>query len=171
MLSSMRLAGMISAFALAAGPWPALLAAEPVVVGWVETVKLGTEGLAISAKLDTGADTSSLHADDIRWFTRDDGDWVSFEVANENGEKARFERRVVRIARIKRTRGDPQRRPTIMLGICLGAVYRLTQVNLVDRGRLNYDLLVGRRFLKDHFAVDSARTYTVKPRCDVSNPQ
>ena len=123
------------------------------------------------AKLDTGADTSSLHAGEVRWFVRDDGDWVGFDVANEIGEKVYFERKVVRIARIKRASGVPQKRPTIMLGICVGDVYRVTQVNLVDRGHLNYDLLVGRRFLKDHFAVDSARTHTLEPRCDVSRPQ
>jgi len=45
--------------------WSAPSMAEPTVVGWIESVKLGGEGLVLPAKLDTGADTSSLHVSDI----------------------------------------------------------------------------------------------------------
>lgn len=152
--------------ACAAVPLP--LAADVAVVGWIERVRLGLEGLVISAKLDTGADTSSLHASDIRWYTRDDGDWVAFDVVNEKGEKVRFERKVVRIARIKRMGGGVQKRPTVLMGVCLGKVYKLTQVNLADRTGFNYEFLVGRRFLAGAFAVDPARTYTVEPECEVT---
>jgi hypothetical protein len=146
--------------------FPIATCAQPMVVGWIERVRIGLEGLVISAKLDTGADHSSLHASEIRWHVRDDGDWVGFDVVNENGEKAHFERKVVRIARVRRAGGAVQKRPVIMMGICLGGVYRLTQVNLVDRTGLNYEFLVGRSFLMEGFAVDSSRVYTVEPSCD-----
>jgi hypothetical protein len=140
-------------------------AVEPRTVGWIERVKLGTDGIVVAAKLDTGADTSSLHAENIRWVKRADGDWVAFDVVGATGEKARFEHKVVRIARIKRDSAPAQSRPTIVLGVCLGNVYRLTEVNLTDRSRFNYEMLVGRSFLAGRFAVDSARMNTVEPAC------
>jgi hypothetical protein len=166
-VNARHLLGCILCIACAFAP---AAAAQPMVVGWIERVRLGMEGLVISAKLDTGADHSSLHASEIRWHTRDDGDWVGFDVVNENGEKVHFERKVVRIARVRRAGGAVQKRPVIMMGVCLGSVYRLTQVNLVDRTGLNYEFLVGRSFLAEGFAVDSSRINTVEPNCDIGKP-
>lgn len=140
-------------------------ASDVAVVGWIERVRLDGDGLVLAAKLDTGADTSSLHASDIRWQSRKDGDWVVFDVTNARGDKVQFERKVIRIARIKRIGGESQKRPTVMMGLCLGQVYRQTQLTLVDRSGFNYELLVGRRFLAHYFAVDPARINTTEPSC------
>ena len=51
------------------------------------------------------------------------------------------------------------------MGMCLGNVYRVTEVNLADRSRFKQPVLVGRNFLAGHFAVDSARMRTVEPDC------
>ena len=72
---------------------------------------------------------------------------------------------MVRIARVRRASGGVQKRPIILMGVCLGKVYRVTEVNLTDRSGLNYEMLLGRSFLADHFAVDSALTYSVEPAC------
>jgi hypothetical protein len=152
----------LSAMLGAAAP----VTAELRVAGWIERIALGEEGLILSAKLDTGADTSSLHAPEVRWFTRDGAHWVAFEVEGQGGRKVRFERKVVRVAQIKRRRGEPPLdRPTVLMGVCLGHVYRVTEVNLADRSRFKQPFLVGRNFLAHHFTVDSARTYTVEPDC------
>lgn len=152
----------LSAMLGAAAP----VTAEPRVAGWIERIALGEERLILSAKLDTGADTSSLHAPDVHWFSRDGAHWVAFEVEGEDGRKVRFERKVIRIAQIKR-RGAAQTldRPTVLMGVCLGHVYLVTEVNLADRSRFKQPFLVGRNFLAHHFAVDSARTHMVEPDC------
>lgn len=138
---------------------------ETRVAGWVERIRLGEEGVVLTAKLDTGALTSSLHAADVRWFTRDGEEWVAFEVTGEGGRTVRFERKVVRVSRIKRQGGDSQKRPTVMMGICLGREYRVTEVNLTDRTGLKYEFLAGRRFLAGRIIVDSARTNLIAPDC------
>lgn len=148
-----------------AGAAPAPVS-DMATVGWIEKVRLGREGVTVVAKLDTGALTSSLHATDVKWTVRDDGDWVSFEVIGAGGSRERFERKVVRVARVKRASGGVERRPTVLMAVCLGRVFRLSEVNLTDRSGFNYEFLVGRRFLTGHFAVDSSRTYTVEPRCE-----
>lgn len=146
--------------------WPSLSAAvQPVVVGWIEPVKLGSEGLLLPAKLDTGADTSSLHVADIQWIRREDGDWVAFKVSGKDNRTVRLERKVQRVARVKKASGGVQERPTVLLGVCLGDTYRVTEVNLTDRTGMKMPFLVGRSFLAEGFVVDSSRTDTVAPAC------
>ncbi len=137
-----------------------------VVVGWVEHITLGVEGVPINAKIDTGATTSSLHATNLRWSKRDSGEWLAFDVAGEDGKTTRFERKLVRIISIKQHGGGPpEQRPTVIIGVCVGNIYRLTEVSLADRTGFDYRFLVGRSFLSGFFAADSARIYTVEPRC------
>jgi hypothetical protein len=138
--------------------------AEPMVVGWIEPVKLG-EGVVLPAKLDTGADTSSLHVEALEWKRRDGADWVAFDLIDADERKIRLERKVERIARVKKASGGVQDRPTILLGVCLGNVYRVTEVNLTDRTGFKLPFLVGRSFLAGRFAVDSSRTQTQQPSC------
>ncbi len=150
----------------AALAWPSVsVAVQPAVVGWIEAVKLGSEGLLLPAKLDTGADTSSLHVADIQWTRRGDDDWVAFDVTGKDRRTVRLERKVQRVVRVKKASGGVQERPTVLLGVCLGDTYRVTEVNLTDRTGMKLPFLVGRSFLADRFAVDSSRMDTVEPAC------
>jgi hypothetical protein len=151
-------------FAVLAGPSVSAMA-DPKVVGWIEPVKIGNEGLVVPAKLDTGADNSSLGVSSITWLRRSDGDWVAFEVAGQDNRTIRLERKVQRVARVKKASGGVQERPVVMLGVCLGNTYRVTEVNLTDRTGFKLPFLVGRNFLAERFAVDSSRTETVEPAC------
>jgi len=145
--------------------WSVPSMAEPTVVGWIESVTLGSEGLVLPAKLDTGADTSSLHVSNVRWTRRESSEWVTFDVVGRDNRKVRLERKVERVARVKKAAGGVQDRPTVLLGVCLGNTYRVTEVNLTDRTGFKLPLLVGRSFLTDRFAVDSSRTDTLEPAC------
>ncbi len=53
---------------------------EKTTVGWVEKVQIHPGNLLVEARLDTGADTSSLHCDCITSFDRNGEKWVSFIV-------------------------------------------------------------------------------------------
>lgn len=138
---------------------------EVEIFGHIETVSLGNEAFELDAKLDTGADNSSLHAPEIERFERDGEDWVRFTVENNDGDRREFERRKERTARIIRASGDIDERPVIKLGLCLGTVYRDVEVNLNDRSELSYPVLIGRSFLRDHILVDSGPKYTTEPDC------
>lgn len=136
-------------------------------IGWVERVRIYPGALEVRAKIDTGADTSSLHCDCIEPFEKRDGSkWVRFTVTNFEGEKIRLEEKVVRTARIKRHADDVQERLVIKLGVCVGETLRETEVNLVDRGGFEYPMLIGRSFLRDDFLIDPAHRYINPPRCD-----
>ncbi|MBI3043278.1 MAG: ATP-dependent zinc protease [Betaproteobacteria bacterium] len=142
--------------------------AEPALVGWIEPVKLSREGVVVPAKLDTGADTSSLHASNITWIRRQDGDWVAFDVEGKDNRSVRLERKVQRVTRVKKAAGGVQDRPVVLLGVCLGNTYRVTEVNLTDRTGFKLPFLVGRNFLAERFAVDSSRRETSEPACTMT---
>jgi hypothetical protein len=143
----------------------AALAGELPTIGWVEPVRIEGTGLLVEAKIDTGADYSSLDARDIKAFEKDGSEWVSFAAVGRGGKRVTVERRIYRYATIDRAGGSKQRRPVVLLGLCLGSVYRVVQVNLVDRGTLEYRMLVGRDFLQGRYLVDSARTQVTTPSC------
>jgi hypothetical protein len=135
------------------------------VVGWVERVSLFPGNLKIKAKLDTGARNSSLNATQIEKFQRDGENWIRFELKNWKGRKENIEARVIRMAKIKQHGTEAATRPVVRLGICVGNVYKEVEVNLEDRNKFNYQMLIGRSYLKNSFAVDSSATYTVEPGC------
>jgi len=138
------------------------------VVGFTETVRIFPGDLPIRAKIDTGARTSSLHAEDILSFERDGRLWVKFHVTNRDNRTLMFERPVVRQVKIKSLSGPALSRPVVMLGICVGDVFRVTEVNLSNRLGFNFQLLVGRRFMRQALVVDPGRQFTRDPRCDIS---
>jgi len=158
------LALLASAFAVA-GTSFAQGTNGPRTMGWLEKVAIENTDLSIVAKVDTGADYSSLDARNIFDFKRDGEPWVSFTIVDDKGERLGMERRVFRHTMIRRAGGDEQRRPTVILGLCVGAVYREVQVNLVDRRTLEYRMLIGRDFMQGRYVVDPARTYVTSPSC------
>jgi len=135
------------------------------IVGWVETAVVYPGNIEVKAKVDTGAKTSSLDCECIKPFKRDGKDWLSFSVKNHQGDVVQLEKPVVRIAKIRRHFGKDQKRYVVMLGICLGSVYREAEVTLVDRSGFNYSLLIGRNFMQDDFLVDPSATFRNKPMC------
>ena len=119
----------------------------------------------MEAKLDTGADNSAIHALNITQKRRNGENWVSFDVITKTGRLQRFEKPVVRIAHIKRRSGPAEKRPVVMLTICLGTIKRDVEVGLVNREHFNFRFLVGRSFLKGFAVVDSAKEFSTLPDC------
>ena len=143
------------------------VAAENPVVGWVERVLIYPGSFEIHAKIDTGAKTSSLNAPNLKIVERDGVEWATFEVTNRAGVTQRFEEKIFRIVKIRRHGNRHQKRPVIMLGVCVGSHYKLTQVNLIDRKNFNYQMLIGRRFMEKHLFVDPGSTFIAKPKCNL----
>lgn len=163
-MNSVRSVALILSLSAACAAYAAQPDAVPVA-GWLERARLSPGDIVLEAKLDSGARTSSLHAVNVQQFERDGKEWVAFDVAGNDGRSVRIERPLVRIARIKSALGTDEARPTVTLGICIGSIYRVTEVNLVDRNGLTKPLLIGRRFLKGRLLVDLNRRYLLEPAC------
>lgn len=138
------------------------------ILGWIENALITSERIELKAKLDTGAKTTSLHALNIERFKRDGRRMVRFDIEDpEGGRMLTLERPLVRSVRIKESVSDePSRRPVVELWLCVGEIGRKLEVNLVDRSRFNYPLLIGRNALAESILVDSHNTFTQTPTCD-----
>lgn len=137
-------------------------------VGWIEHAVVYPGALEYKAKLDSGAKMTSLHCKLCGTYSQDGEEWVRIEMTDRHGKKLKLDRPVLRWVSIKRHYGDSQLRPVINLGICLAGVYKETEVNLIDRQGLNYELLIGRQFLQDEFLIDSGAEFTAEPDCKVT---
>ena len=137
-----------------------------VTIGWVEPVRILPEGFELKAKIDTGADNSSLGVIDWKGFTQSGTQWVRFEALNNEGKTQLFERPLHKYTLIKRKLLRSIKRPVVKMWLCIGRNKILTPVNLSERKKYKYSLLIGRSFLKTHYLVDSAKKSTTSPECN-----
>lgn len=142
---------------------------QPTTWGWVETLKLMPEEATLKAKLDTGAQTSSMDARNITRIKKNGERWVQYDVMITDpatGKEMRlpFERRVERVLKFK-TAAGVERSPVVLMDVCLGATVYREQFSLRDRQTLDYPVLLGRRSLEHLGAVDASKTQTVAPTC------
>ncbi len=145
---------------------------EILTVGWLEQIMVSPPGIILHAKLDTGADNCSVHADNITSFTEEAPDgrtrkFVTFTVENRYGERKALTREILRTAKIKTKDGGFQRRPVVRLDICIANYFQSTECNLVDRSHFAYPVLIGRNYLAGNLLVHSADTYMTRPGCNL----
>lgn len=167
---SAQLAPLFAATLLGAAAPTVALGADEVngraVVGIAERVRLDPDGFELRAKIDTGADLSSINAENLEIVVRNGRRRAVFDVVNSAGQRLHLDRQIVRRTRIKQTgNGQPEIRPVVRLGICLDGVYRRALVSLADRTGFDYQLLLGVDFLAGHFVVDPSLSMTREPRC------
>jgi len=137
------------------------------ILGWVENVFLPDPGLELKAKLDTGAETSSLDARILKKFRKAGKRWVRFVVADrESGEEFIMVRERVRTIGVVQHDGSRQTRPVVTLEICIAGQLLKTEVSLIDRSEFNYALLLGRSALTSFALVDAGSTFLSKPDCE-----
>jgi hypothetical protein len=142
-----------------------VMAGDRMVVGELEQVWIDPPGVSLHARVDTGATSNSLHAEELVEYERDGDDWVRFYVVSSEGEeRIEIERKVLRYVRVFQ-QADPEgsRRPVISMRLSLGDVQDTFEFTLADRSHLNYQILLGRNFLTDVALVDVGRQFVQPP--------
>lgn len=132
------------------------------IIGAVEHVRLVPPNIVLKARIDTGAKTTSIDAQQITPFERDGKQWVRF-VCLDGKKEHTIEKKVIKTVQIKRHGEESQNRYVVKMRIVLGDVSQLVSVNLNDRGAYTYPVLIGRNFLQDYFIVDVSKKYQFKP--------
>lgn len=138
---------------------------NPVVAGYIEWAWFDGNNVAFKAKLDTGAQNSSINAPDYRTFRKKGEKWVEFELINEKGQKLTIRRPLVRVAKVRRQVTGTKKRPVIHLNVCIGGVSSEVEFNLADRDNMNYQVLIGRSFLQSDILIDSGRQFIAPKAC------
>jgi len=136
-----------------------------ITIGWIESVRILPEGVNLEAKIDTGADNSSIGVTKWLSFTKNGSEWVQFSVQGDEGSTQSFERPLERYALIKRKSTGVLKRPVVKMWLCIGKNKILSQVNLAKRNNFKYRMLIGRSLLKNNFLVNSAIKLTLDPDC------
>ena len=137
-----------------------------VILGWIESVFLPDPGFRLKAKLDSGAETSSLDARVIKKFRQNGKRWVRFALTDPaSGEEFVLVRERIRTIGVVQHDGSNQVRPTVMLRVCVADRLLDVEVSLIDRSEFTYRLLLGRRALKSFALIDPGNTYLTKPQC------
>lgn len=131
------------------------------IIGAVEYVRLDPGNVLLEARIDTGAETTSIHAEQIRLVEKDGKRFVRFTILDPaTGEALPMELRLRRRALIKRHDGEPERRFVVRMWLTLGESRERVEVTLTDRQQFEYPLLVGRNFLIDSAIVDVSLRHT-----------
>ncbi len=157
-----------------------------LMLGEYEWVLLHAQQLVLPARIDSGAQTSSLHAVNLQQFERDGKTWVRFEThyqpATDQAEKDQstfkklelkkleIEAPLVRKVTVTQAAGS-ETRPVIALLVQLGSLTQNVEFTLTDRGNLTFPVLLGRRFFMDIAVIDVSKTYVQgKPEVVVAIP-
>lgn len=132
------------------------------IIGSIEWLYMDPPGRHYRARVDSGAETSSLSASEVIEFERDGDDWVRFTFENDGSNDAvNFELPIKRTVLIRQASSEePERRVVVELDIRLGDQLQATEFTLTDRSRMTYPVLLGRAFLMDLYVIDVSRSYT-----------
>lgn len=128
------------------------------VLGRLERVHFVGNGFSVRARVDTGAQTSSLHAINIEEKEIGGNQYVQFDTFDDDGNRYSLLKRVKREALVRSTSGDANRRFVIEMAVKIGAQTHHVQVNLSDRSELENRFLVGRNLLMGNYIVDVSQS-------------
>ncbi|SEI86505.1 Uncharacterized conserved protein [Allopseudospirillum japonicum] len=141
---------------------PVLFHSQKITVGWKEVIRFPDLGIQVRAKIDTGAKTSALHAVEIQGFEHQGQQWVRFTSFNEEAlgdPEVKCEVPVYDVRRVRSSNGHAQQRYVIKTRMQLGALEQKIQLTLVDRSKMDYPMLLGRRAMEHHILVAPGASY------------
>lgn len=128
-------------------------------IGWRETISMPGLGVTgISAKVDTGARTSSLHAEILDEIERDGKRFLRFAYAWQD-ERRECEAAAIDVRDITSSNGETQERYVIQTQLQVGTHRFSTEISLADRSDMKFPMLLGRSALRGRFLVDSSRSW------------
>jgi hypothetical protein len=146
----------------------------PALLGWQESVHLPELGAGpIVAKIDTGARSAALHAEDIRVTGRGKRMKVRFKVQRRGSSTRRIECEMPLhdLRRIKSSNGQIELRAVISTPIEIGGHVLDAEITLTQRADMGAAMLIGRSSIKGLFLVDPSRTFLRSKRPRKTKPR
>ena len=135
-------------------------------IGWREWVSLPDLDIKkIKVKIDTGAQTSVLHASYIHYYERDGKRFVKFCVhpkQHSSTPEIVAHARLIDQRWVKSSLGTKTRRPVIETTVEIGKEKVFIEMTLINRDVMGFRMLLGRQALREKFLVDPSRSYIMK---------
>ncbi len=137
-----------------------------ITIGSEEWCVFDTLGIpAIKARVDSGAKTSSIQANNIKVFIRGAQEWVKFEVnpIQDNRSIAiNCEAKMVDRRTVKSSSGISEERFVIKVPVSIGNETFEIELTLANRDTMEFRMLLGREALNNRYIVNPAKNYTVQ---------
>ncbi|WP_053980074.1 ATP-dependent zinc protease family protein [Marinagarivorans algicola] len=139
-------------------------APEPkMIIGSLETCNLPELGINnLEIRVDTGAQTSSLHVDNITRLKQNGKPFVQFDIHPDIyniDELVTCCTPICDIRRIKSSNGESQERYVIKTLLELGEQSWPIEITLTDRSDMSYLMLFGREGMSHKVLVDPSQTF------------
>ena len=137
---------------------------KKAIIGANELVSFGSRAVDIPAKIDTGADSSSVWASNIR-VDRDG--ILRFSLFGEGSEYYNgktFKRTDFKVASVKNSNGKSEVRYQTHLTVQIAGRKIRANFNLSDRSNNTFKILIGRRTINSKFVVDVSQKETFSPK-------
>lgn len=134
------------------------LAQPKPVLGRIEWVTFEDPQFKIRAKVDTGARTSSLHAENIKEKMVGGEKYVEFETLASDGSRILLIEKVGAEVVVRSSTGEQTKRYVVAKKVTLGGQTHETNINLHDRSRMRYKMLIGRALLLGNYIVDVSQS-------------
>lgn len=140
-----------------------------VIAGYVEKITLLPAGIIVSAKLDSGAKTSSINAENIERYKKEGARWVRFDLVledvNDKIHRVPMDLPVSRRVAIKRDEHEHDRRVVVELPFCFDGRQRHAEFSLNNRSKFIYPVLLGRAFLNGIALIDPDQAFLTQAQC------
>ena len=114
----------------------------------------------MDAKIDTGAYTSAIHCDSVRTVRKNGRRYVRFRLLDPSHpayEEKEIRKPLLARRKIKNSFGQTEFRYIIKTKISLFGHDHDIELSLSDRSKMEYPILLGRKFLMKKFVVDVSR--------------
>ena len=131
------------------------------VIGQIALFVIDEQG-SFMARIDTGAATTSVHAveqvveDEHQDMRKNVGKTIHFVLVNENGERWPTSAVIRDVTKVRTSQGA-ERRYQVPMRVGWDSINKTIDVNLRDRSKMEYKLLIGRDWLAREVVVDLER--------------
>lgn len=102
----------------------------------------------ILAKIDTGAYTGAIHCEEVKVVTQKGQEFLTFKPLNKRQPAQKTE--IFRKLAVKSTSGHRAVRYVVPAEIVINDKAYKTHISLTDRMNMRRQVLIGRRFLREH---------------------
>ena len=127
-------------------------------IEWCSFPQLGVP--TIKARVDSGAKTSTIQADNVKPFIKDGQEWVKFDVTPIQDNRSivvSCEERVTGRKLVKNTSGISEERLVVQTIMQLGEHCWKVDLTLANRDTMEFRMLLGRDAFMDRFLVDVSK--------------
>jgi hypothetical protein len=124
------------------------------IVGTNTYVNIDGVSHPVAAKVDTGADGTSIWASGLRIGDDDSLFFRYFDPSSPLYDGREHRRDIYKVVKVTSSTGDSQIRFQIKQKLRIGGKNIVVWCNLSDRSKRTYPMLIGKRTLKGRFLVD-----------------